>query len=255
MVLLQQFFLVFRVIGTTLLVLYIPGYVFSLILFTRNTIGETERCFVSFIASVVLSSLAGSIMTLSPGGLHPMIFALTIIALTMSFAFGVILSSKIRRQKNIAHEFFGLNKQGNVNWKPYAIVALLILTIIAPISIAPALGEHRYTALTEFYLSPEYLQADIAANLHQDTLNVPLIIANHEGQAITYHIEAQAGKAMAWQSPDITVEPDKLWSETIAIPLKNVKGYDFVDINLFSSAKTEPIGALRISLTGLTRPQ
>ena len=183
-----------------LLVLFVPGYVLVAALFPgaivegKPEIDWIERIALSFGLSIAVVPLLGLLLNFTPFGIR---FA-PIVATIALFTVGVGYAAYWRRMRLPAERRLSLTVDlGVPDWKEYTFLDKA-LTVALVASIVVAGGTLAYVVLTprpgetftEFYiLGPGGNASGYPTNLTvNETGNVIIGIANHEGGAVNYTV-------------------------------------------------------------------
>ncbi len=209
--------MIFRIFIGLLLVLFLPGYSLSAILFPkRDDLDVIERVALSFILSLAIVPSLGLILNFTTFGIRlvPVLLVLSVFTILLSLVVWV------RRFNSPAKERFRVpferllkyNLGQNVLDKGLSI--FLIVSIIGSsatlvyVSVKPRIGER----FTEFYLLGSN---GIASDYPTDLMigeegKMIIVIMNQEHENVTYLLEVNFNGSLIYEEQFFLIENEKL---------------------------------------------
>ena len=193
------------------LVLFVPGFVLTAILFPWKSLGVPERLVLSIGLSIAFVALSGLILNLTPWGLQ----ARTLwIALLLSLAVGLAVLFLTRRSwwSNVSES----RPHINFNTRQWVLMSLAALMTIAAFSVArtPAskAGLEGYTLLSA------------QAGEKADTIR--LGVRSEEFKKSEYQIKYQYNGKIH-EGPKLVLNPGETWEKVVSIPVDQLAGKAF----------------------------
>jgi uncharacterized membrane protein len=193
------------------LVLFLPGFALTVILFSRKSLGLPERILLSVGLSVAFTALSGLLLNLTPWGLQ----AKTLwIALLLSLAVEIAVILLFRR--NWWRKAITLPANLNFNTRQWVLMALAALMAIMAIRVArtpaPQQGLEGYTLLS--------VEAANTPNA------VHVGVESEEFQPIYYQIRYQFNDNLQ-EGPTFRLQPGESWEKTVPLPKSLRAGTSF----------------------------
>jgi uncharacterized membrane protein len=226
----------------------------SYCLFPGRTLDRLERFLVALATSVAISSLVGTILIYVTGNLQPSSFVPLLATLTAAFAVSGYARSRHAsgRQSGAKTASFGLSRLG-ARVGPQHLVALLAAVAclaVAGKAAAVSTNQDPSLPLTEFYISPQYLDEMVDAEPDSGgLLQVPVEIANRQGGPMTYRILVLAdGRVPIWEGEQIAVEADHTLRQHLRVPLPDSQGTAYLDLHLIAEPGDTVLAQLRLWL-------
>jgi hypothetical protein len=200
-----------QIILSVPLVLFLPGFVLTLILFPRDSLGISERLALSVGLSIAFSALSGLVLNLTPWGLQ----ASTLwVALLLSFGVEVAVLYFTRRSGWRSAISFPRNI--NFNTRQWIFMGLAALITIMAFQVArmptSQKGLEGYTLLSA------------QAGSTTDTLR--LDVRSEEFEQTKYQIKYQYNGSIH-QGPTLELSPGQTWEQEVPIPVKDLAGKAF----------------------------
>jgi hypothetical protein len=135
-----------RTIVAVLMVLFVPGFALTFILFERGDLGTPERILLSVALSVAITALIGLLLNWTPWGLQPTTLW-TALLLGLALEVAVIVFTRRRKRVEAARLRVDVNFTAR-QWVLMGLAALVTLTAIRVASTpAPEQGLDGYTVL------------------------------------------------------------------------------------------------------------
>ena len=187
--------MIFRFFLGLSLVIFLPGYSLSAMLFPkRDDLNDIERVAFSFILSLAVVPLLGLILNFTPFGIR----LIPILVVLLAFTISVSLVAWFRRLKLSAEERFRFPfERLKFNLGQSALDKCLSIVLIASIigssatlvyvAVMPKTGER----FTEFYLlGPNGTTSNYPTELNVgEEGKVIIVIVTHEYENVTYRLE------------------------------------------------------------------
>lgn len=235
------------------IVLFIPGYLLTTVLFPkRYDLEIVGRIALSFGLSIVVVSFLGLILNFTLGlKLFPMIIILYVYAITM------ILFTIYRREKLPENERTSISFHkiiGDISPKNRmdgVLTGILIFTIILAIGmsymaiVVPKVGE----AFTEFYiLDDSGKTGNYSTNLKIDNIATYMIgVTNHEYDTTNYRIDVVVGQDLL-TSRYLILNRDEIWEDNVTFMLDKEGTNMKLEFLLFKNDLTEPYRKLYLKV-------
>ena len=242
--------LLIRFLIACLVIAFLPGFAFHLVLFPRATFDRAERAFLIISTSVTISGLVAVALLWTPGGLQAWSFGLVIIVITVLLGAGAVVRHGGRHAyrttlRDVSQAVVGLpralvSSRGSLEL-PLFLVALIVL-----VGAAIMRGDSS-TRVTEFYFPPEQLSALMAQSQQSQTqLEIPFEIGNGAAQADVFRVEVWSNGAKLTERADITVEAQATEQAKIEVPAAGNTEVHTLELRLFNSVHPEPVAQLRL---------
>jgi uncharacterized membrane protein len=238
-------------------VLFVPGYVLQAALFPRAAdLDGPERLALSFGLSVAAVPPLALLLDQLPWGLRlwPIVVAqglfiaaCSVIALWRRRSLPLEERPRFDLDLDLRGWWADQDRLGRLLYGLLAAAFLLALISAATILFLPRPDE----SLTEFYiLGPGGLAEDFPRQAApSQSLSVTVGIANHEGSAITYHLEVRLGEQRLNQVGPISLEDGQVWQQAVEYALPGPGADQQVDFLLYRDApsgQAEPYRRLRL---------
>lgn len=197
-----------RVMLTLPLIIFLPGFALTILLFKRTALGLPERLVLSVALSVSLTALIALILNWTPWGLTTTSLSLAFL-LVLALEVAVIV---LARRQHLADT---LNVSSKLSFTPrqWIILGLAALVTFTAFYIArtpvPQQGFEGYTTL---WLEP----ADRA-----DMLRVGVI--SDEFQTTEYQVRFELNGGMQ-EGPTFALEPGETWEGQLSLPTDQTTG-------------------------------
>jgi uncharacterized membrane protein len=242
--------LLIRFLIACLVIAFLPGFAFQLMLFPRATFDRAERAFLIISTSVTISSLVAVALLWTPGGLQAWSFGLVIIVVTVLLGVGAVVRHGGRHAfrttlRNATQMVVGLpraliSSRGSIEL-PLFLVALVVL-----VGAASMRGESS-TRVTEFYFPPEQWST-LMAQLQQTQaqLEIPFEIGNGAAQPDVFRVEVWSNGAKLAERVDITVEAEATEQAKVVVPATDNTDAHALELRLYNSVQSDPVAQLRL---------
>jgi uncharacterized membrane protein len=189
------------------LVLFLPGFALSILLFKRDALGIPERLLISVGLSVALSALIGLILNWTPWGLQPA---------TLGIALLVVMAVEIVGIIFIRREWFGVTSlpiNPAFTLRQWILVSLAALVTVIAVNMARAPVEQQglegYTTL--------WVQASDAPDM------VRLGVRCEEFETTKYQIRFEVNKTL-YEGPILELKPGETWDGRLEVPSDKLAG-------------------------------
>lgn len=200
-----------RIIASVPLVLFLPGFALTLILFPRQSIGMADRLLLSVGLSVAFTALSGLLLNLTPWGLQA---SSLWIVLLLSIAVEIVVIFFARRTwwTNAGTFPAGLN----FNTRQWVLMALAALLTVMAVRVArtptPQQGLDGYTML--------WIQS-------ADTPNaVHVSVKSDEFDTTRYQVKYQFNGTVR-EGSTFKLQPGETWERIVPIPAGVSAGNSF----------------------------
>lgn len=240
-----------RFLLTFAVIFLAPGYTFSLLLFPAGgKIDRVERFLIAISTSTAFSSLAAFGLLALRLSLNPLNFILTISVLSILFLCAglgrVGFGKRLNLSLPVAWEW--IKRSVSPAW------AGIALTALAALIAANALIPWRPAGMTEFYISPEWLDGGSGhLRIATEVSSVPVEINNLENKPAHYRIEAVVDDVLIWESGDILVaEGASAGCEIPIQPNSAGLGQRFI-FNLYKDSSQTITAALTLSVPAIQK--
>jgi len=237
---------VLRMASAMLIVMYIPGYVLSFVLFFGGIIDQLERAFISLIASISISTVICFVLLQTSQGLTASRFIVVAVC-TTGVLMSILLFRLWRQRKKISPSI-----KGAIRWFLIKTSLIGILILITTISLGYALSDKAHNAVdvVEFYMQPnEVVDFLHAREVRAKNYRLPIYIVNHAKNPGTYRIEVWAnGKDKVYESNLISVGVNEIDQEKLDISQIWELRSKFLDVHLFLKEYPDAIATLRVWL-------
>ncbi len=201
-----------RIILSVPLMLFVPGFALTLILFPRKSLGIAERLLLSIGLSVAFTALSGLLLNMTPWGLQ----AQTLwIVLLLTIAVEIVVIFFTRRSWWL--EEIKVPAGFNFNTRQWVLMVLAALMTIMAIQVArtpsPQQGLAGYTLL---WVKPG------------DTANAIRVgVENNEFKATNYHIKYEFNSSVR-EGPTFQLKPGETRESIVPLPNDLMAGTSFI---------------------------
>jgi len=200
-----------RIILSVPVVLFLPGFALTVILFPQKSLGVLERLLLSVALSVAIVALSGLLLNLTPWGLE----ARTLwIALLLMVAVEIIVIFFTRRTWWMDAMAFPRNI--NFNTRQWVLMALAATMTVMAVYIArtpaPQKGLEGYTLLS--------------AQAGDTTDTLRLSVRSEEFKQTKYQIKYQFNGTDR-EGPTLELSPGETWEQAVSIPVDKLAGKSF----------------------------
>ncbi len=197
---------ILRIVLFVPLVLFLPGFALTLILFPGKSIGIPQRLLLSLGLSVAFTALTGLALNLTPGGLQASNLWIVLLA---SLAVEIIAIFFARRSWWLdTNTTSTLPTRFNFNARQWTLMAIAALLTIMAIRVArtptPQQGLEGYTML---WINPE---ANTATT-------VRVGVQSEEFQPTSFHIKYEFNGAVR-EGSTFKLNPGETWERNVPIP-------------------------------------
>lgn len=262
-----------RTILAVLIIGVLPGESLIYLLFGNSQLDVLERFYLTVLSSVAITSLIAFALSRTEAGLTGQAL---ILAISLFVAFCLLAAwlrsqtlagksalawrewAKRLRQGKIRLSFRPLAPSparllaGLGNWLLLGTSLFLIISAVIGLSTTD-----QSLALTEFYITPEYLSRQgVEYSVVNDSLVVPVGITNKEGKPMSYRLESWLDGEQVIVQRSIVVNDGERWNGTVSLPLQALSNPQFVEIKLFGQQKStaeklepKPVAQLRLWLS------
>jgi uncharacterized membrane protein len=243
-----EFILVLRLSAAVPIVTFVPGYALSRWLFPKGTLDGLERGFVAVTTSIAISSLLGFGLLRIAGGLNTTAYLTLVAAASALFSFAAALRSRRALDGRLVAQAVGQRFSVKKHSPVIISVVVAVLGILVKIVSLPSNGS--LLPLTEFYVSPQYLDSTLEIQPSDQAVVVPVEIVSHKRQSTAFRIVAlENGTREIWDLDDITVPSGETWRRSVSISLSEPDQVSFLDLQLFLSDERTPVAQLRLWLS------
>ena len=230
-------FQVIRVPVALGLIGFLPGAMLVRLIFPPYSFNRAEHFYVSTLASLCITALTAYVLAVSDSGLTPQGLLFWLIGFTLVFIIAADLRG--RRQPQPAAQ----PRQTPDWWHnlrtllPHTgLLGTAVLVLVAVIAFqthsAPAGPQ-----ITEFYLANEnYTASSILYTRRDNTIVLPVEIANHENRTVTYNIEAGLDEQSFSLAPHPTLNEGERWRSELVIPLLSNAAVKRLDLRLYEDS-------------------
>lgn len=247
--------MIFRIFIGLILVIFLPGFLLSAILFPKiDDLEGIERIALSFILNLAIVPLLGLVLNLTSFGIR-----LTSVWIVLStFTILVLLVALVRRLKLPVEERFRIpfgrllkfNLGQSILDKGLSII--LIASIIGSsatliyIVVTPKTGER----FTEFYiLGPNGTASDYPTDLNVGEEGKVIIdIVNHEYDNVTYRLEIIFNRSLIHEELLFLIENEK-YERPFTFISTNKGENQKLEFLLYKDQKIEPYRILHLWIT------
>lgn len=226
------------------LALLAPGYALSFLLFPfRGTLSMMERLMLALAGSVALTSLAVYSMLQVGLALSPLRIVLLLSALCAVLVAGGMLRRRLRREPLITGS-------STVRWRnPLSPLAVLcLLALILAVTGAEILTPRQPVRLTEFYITPTWLQLSQDEPFPARVQAVPVTINNLERKSMYYTIKASFDNELVWVYHDIYLDDGTQSTEYINLAPYDADSAHLLTIELFKGKSSAASATLTLAL-------
>lgn len=235
------------------IVLFIPGYLLTTVLFPkRYDLEIVGRIALSFGLSIVVVSFLGLILNFTLGlKLFPMLIILYVYVIMM-ILFTIYRRERLPENERISISFHKIISDISPrNRTDGVITGILIFTIILAIGmsymaiVVPKVGE----AFTEFYiLDNSGKTGNYSTNLKVDNIATYMIgVTNHEYDTTNYRIDVVIGQDLL-TSRYLILNRDEIWEDNVTFMLDKEGTNMKLEFLLFKSDLTEPYRKLYLKV-------
>lgn len=239
--------------------LYFPGYLVLAALFPhRDTLHGIERQAFSIGISLVVDSILGLLIDITPFGLTPTTVSVTLLVFTVIMFFVI----RTRRRQTGATEVgrWHVQRSWTIPFKKTPLdIGLLVLLGLAVLGTGAAVGyvvTHRPASnpFTEFYVvSPDPAAKDYRfVTGPGEMTTVTVGIANHEGHPETYRVVLEGAGGVLDELDDLPVENETTWEGPAAFTLDTPGPDQPVTLLLFRSGQITPYLNLQLHVDVIT---
>jgi uncharacterized membrane protein len=193
------------------LVLFVPGFIVTMILFPWSRLSIPERLLLSIGLSIALVALGGLILNLTPWGLQPS-------SLWIAFVVGLVIGIAILfyARRTWWREGIAFPKNANFNARQWVLMALAALMAVMAFRVArtpaPQNGLEGYTLLSA--------QAAGTPN------SIRLGVRSEEFKETKYQIKYQFN-GKVHDGPMLDLNPGQTWEQVVSIPVEDLGGKSF----------------------------
>jgi uncharacterized membrane protein len=193
------------------LVLFVPGFIVTMILFPWTRLSIPERLLLSIGLSIALVALGGLILNLTPWGLQA---SSLWFGLVLGIAVGIAILFFARR--GWWSEGIAFPKNANFNGRQWVLMALAALMAVVAFRVAltpaPQSGLEGYTLLSA--------QAADSSN------SIRLAVRSEEFKETKYQIKYQFNGSVH-EGPMLDLNPGQTWEQVVSIPVGDLAGKSF----------------------------
>jgi hypothetical protein len=193
------------------LVLFLPGFALTVILFPSKSLGIVERLLLSLGLSVALTALLGLLLNVTPWGLQA---SSLWIALLSCLAVEAVLILFFRRNWWI--DSIGIPGGFNFNARQWVLMALAAVITLMAVRVASAPAPQEGMA--------GYTMLSIEAAPMPDAVRVS--VQSDEFQTTSYHIRYQYNDILR-DGPSFRLQPGESWDKTVPLPKTQWNGSSF----------------------------
>jgi uncharacterized membrane protein len=252
-----------RLMGSVLLIGFLPGLALSWWLFAKPSLEMVERIFISILLSLVVSAMAAYGLVIVGLGVSPAGMVIVILILSMLFVAGGYL----RRRKmqppfeNARTRYLQIIEIVKDN--PLQSGLIVAFTVMVALGLTFTLyleNQPPALSITEFYIDPDHLNINgVQIESAENMLEIPVVLVNRAGKLMKYRIESQVHGStpetinmnVSYFTPDqiggIYLGPGETWRGTLRIPINDTQ-VDYIELNLFDEGAVSPRANLRVWL-------
>jgi len=217
------------------LVLLLPGYTLTEMLFPKRPFGASQRLTLSLGLSLAITILSGFILNLLPQGLGSLSWAGFLGLLTGSFSLVAGYRRRVLTLDSVQPSRLRLTSHDGILFG----LASLVL-VLAVVYSALATAYQPYKAFTQFWMLP-------SAQTGKSCV-VRLGAHSFETTRVTYRITMTInGAQLATWSP-VTLAPQQEWDQVVTLKPVATKNKSYVEARLYRSDQPESVYQ-RVNLT------
>lgn len=218
---------VLRILLTLPLVLFLPGYTLTTVVFSKYTLEGIERLLFSIGISLAITVIGGLVLQLTPAGLQ----TISWLALLGGFTLATSLIGLILRQREIPRSDPGRMRL-SLSRHETIFLALAVFVVVGAIGVARiGVFQQPTSPFTQLWM----LSADAP-----DPNTVQIGVRNLEAVAKQYQLQVQISGQVTHEWSNIILEPDETWETTMILPV-NATGADTVDALLFLQSNPQAV--------------
>lgn len=211
---------VLRVVLGMLFVIFSPGYVLLSAIFPkRNGLSGIERVALSFGTSIAIVPLIGIILNFTPWGirLYPILISVSLFIIIVS-AIGWYRQLKLPPDDRLS---ITLNLP---DWASQSMlerglsIALLVAIVASLAGLGYAIAKPQQENFTEFYIlgSEGKFENYPKEVLMGDSIEISLVIVNHEHQPTSYRVEIKIGDILYKEISTEVLNNEGKWQEKVS---------------------------------------
>jgi uncharacterized membrane protein len=242
-------------LAAALLLLYLPGYALSLVLFLPGTLDRLERGFIAILASILLSSLSAAAFLLIAGQLDSFIFTVSLLGIVVvasALAYVRLRRSTVPEINTTADQHAAKPQRLTLRLAGTILLSVAALIIVLFAGDANRLASDETAVadgITEFYIAPQQVEAVLESIQNgEEHLVIPLVIRNNADEVLQYRVEIAADGQEVWGQAGIQVVGHGTWTQTVPIHVDQVIPGVPLDIGLYVHRSADWIASLRIWL-------
>jgi uncharacterized membrane protein len=202
---------ILQIILAVPVVLFLPGFALTLILFPRNSLSIPEGLVLSIGLSIAFTALSGLLLNLTPWGLQAStlwIALLLCIAVEMAVIF-LIRPTGWRR---------AIVFPRNLNFNPRQWIFMSLATLITLTAIQMARTPAPQANLDGYTI--------FSAQAGATTNTIRLGVRSEEFQPTKYQIKYQSNISTR-EGPTLKLSPGETWEQVVPIPVDQLQGQPF----------------------------
>jgi uncharacterized membrane protein len=232
MILASNWLLAVRVPLGLFLVLVLPGYVTTLALFPRRTLGIPERAALSLGLSLVIGAFGVLVLNATPRGIDALSWLLFLAAITALAG----VCAHIRRYSGGTGSV--PPRAPRIGTSQALLFGLALMIALTAGGVSYASARHQPSAgFTQLWLLP--------AGGGDPTLRIG--IESHESTTTQYLLKVAVAGQVALEWPSLTLQPNGRWETTAALPA-NLSSVGTIEAVLYRADKPDVIYR-RVALT------
>ena len=246
----ENLFILLRIAGVTGVLVFVPGYVVSLVLLPQRAgLDFVQRLAFGGSLGLVMTVVIGTLLIESGLGFHLSTYLLMLLSVTLLF--GVV--AWMRSKKNAAPErapvgqvlskFVPTKKQGAL-W-----ASVLGMMIVLTILLLPSPKPSQFEQYTEFYVLDTTAEIPYYLAVPRDqTIVLNAGIISHEYVGTTYQILVAMEEEILFFSHPISLAYEERWEGELAvhIPSVNTNQSFLLELFLLREGSTEPYRRLHL---------
>lgn len=194
-----------RIILSVPLLLFLPGFALTMILFSSSTLGVAERLLLSLGLSVALTALSG-LLLYQVGTMWAAILLIS----------AIFIAAIYFLRHRSSGDMIPLPVGVNLNVRQWALMAVAALMTIAAVRIAstpaPQQGLEGYTLL---WVQPGDSPATIRVGVESE-----------EFETTSFQIKYEFNDSVRG-GPTIRLEPGETWERVVSVPIDTLQGTSF----------------------------
>jgi uncharacterized membrane protein len=241
-----------------LLIVCLPGYLFSLALFPRRKLDRLERIFITFCMGITLASTTASVLLWGSKRLTDLNFATSMLVLALLSSVGAYWHDRREIDDNETHDANLARETARAGLGRILLPLASAFVMVAALTVSDSPSDDLIlesgslrgsSGITEFYITPAHVNRvlDSAADF-RGILHVPLEIVNHTSGKEVYRIQAELTGQTVWQRSGIRVGAGQSWREAIDIKMSIPSDLAPLDIKLLCDELDSPVANLRLWL-------